>query len=747
MTKPDEVQVLLSGLGLVESPRWKGDRLYVSDWSAGDVISIGLDGASEVVAHVDSLPLCTAFLPDGRLIIVSSGPGLLLRREPDGSLVTQANLGRPGWNDIVVDGRGNAYVNGAGFDPIAGEEFRPGRVVLAAADGTVVDVADDIAFPNGIGDYPGQLDADRGRLVSAQPARVRHPRGRAAGEPAGLGRPRRRRAGWHLPGCRERGVVRRRTEQALCQGRRGWRCHEPSNSTRAASPVCSVASTARPCSSPPRIGETCQNSSHPEAAGWSPPTSTSRGPDGRDPGQGPLRLMGPIPLPEHSTVAEAGRAHPRTGGPEMRMADGGLLELPAVIQGGMGVGVSAWRLARAVARAGQLGVVSGVGARHRAGPAAAGRRCRAATLVGPWPPSRSPRSPSGSSSATSCPGGTRPARRSAGATTRLAARGRQAQELAVVANFVEVWLAKEGHDGLVGVNYLEKIQMADAGRRRTARCSPASTTCSWAPASRARSRACSTALAAARAGAAARRRRGRRGRRTHAVTHRPGGAAGRRRRRPLRRPRFLAIVSSAVLAAYLARDAAIRPDGFVLEGPVAGGHNAPPRGRLMLDARGRAGLRAARRASTCQGRAPSACRSGWPAGRHARSGWPRPAPPAPPASRLARCSRCAATPARPRRCGDAARAARSPAPRGAQRRRTPPRPASRSRSSSCRAPLSDDAVFAERPRLCDLGYLRTPYRPTTAGRLPLPGRAGATVPPQGRLGRGRRRAAAVCATV
>ena len=61
-------------------------------------------------------------------VIVSSPDGRLLRREPDGSLVTHADLGRPGWNDIVVDGRGNAYVNRAGFNPMAGEEFRPGSV-------------------------------------------------------------------------------------------------------------------------------------------------------------------------------------------------------------------------------------------------------------------------------------------------------------------------------------------------------------------------------------------------------------------------------------------------------------------------------------------------------------------------------------------------------------------------------------------------------------------------------------------
>ena len=144
------VRMLLSGRGLVESPRWHDDRLYFSDWSAGEVLAVDLGGRSEVIARVKSLPLCTDWLPDGRLVIVSSADGRLLRREPDGSLVTHADLGQPGWNDIVVDGRGNAYVNGAGFNPMAGEEFRPGSVHLVAADGTVRQVAGDIAFPNGM---------------------------------------------------------------------------------------------------------------------------------------------------------------------------------------------------------------------------------------------------------------------------------------------------------------------------------------------------------------------------------------------------------------------------------------------------------------------------------------------------------------------------------------------------------------------------------------------------------------------
>ena len=156
------MQTLLSGRGLAESPRWHGDRLYFSDWSAGEVVAVDLAGRSEVIARVESLPLCTAWLPDGRLVIVSSPDGRLLRREPDGSLVTHANLGQPGWNDIVADGRGNIYVNRANFNPVAGEEVQPGFVFLVAGDGSVRQVADDIEFPNGMA-----VTADNSTLIVA----------------------------------------------------------------------------------------------------------------------------------------------------------------------------------------------------------------------------------------------------------------------------------------------------------------------------------------------------------------------------------------------------------------------------------------------------------------------------------------------------------------------------------------------------------------------------------------------------
>ncbi len=158
----EEPKVLLSGPGIPESPRWREGRLYFSDWSAGEVVAVDLTSRSEVVARVTSVPLCTAWLPDGRLVIVSSPDGRLLRLEPDGSLVTHADLGPPGWNDIVADGRGNIYVNGQGFNARAAETFRPGAVFHVAADGSVRQVADDIAFPNGMA-----VTADGSTLIVA----------------------------------------------------------------------------------------------------------------------------------------------------------------------------------------------------------------------------------------------------------------------------------------------------------------------------------------------------------------------------------------------------------------------------------------------------------------------------------------------------------------------------------------------------------------------------------------------------
>ena len=147
-----EVQTLLTGLAFGESPRWHEDRLWFSNWGAQEVVAVDLDGNRDVVLRMPSFPFSIDWLPDGRLLITSGRDGLLRRMEPGGSLVTHADLTSiaGGWNEIVVDGRGNAYVNGGGFDLLAGEKFAPGIVALVTPDGSARQVAEGIAFPNGM---------------------------------------------------------------------------------------------------------------------------------------------------------------------------------------------------------------------------------------------------------------------------------------------------------------------------------------------------------------------------------------------------------------------------------------------------------------------------------------------------------------------------------------------------------------------------------------------------------------------
>ena len=82
----------MDGLVFGEQPRWHDGRLWFSDWGTQDVIAVDLEGNSEVILHGPSFPLCVDWLPDGRLLLVSAREGLLLRREPDGSLVTYGDL-------------------------------------------------------------------------------------------------------------------------------------------------------------------------------------------------------------------------------------------------------------------------------------------------------------------------------------------------------------------------------------------------------------------------------------------------------------------------------------------------------------------------------------------------------------------------------------------------------------------------------------------------------------------------------
>ena len=150
MSSMIEPKVLLDGLVIGESPRWHDDRLWFAHWGPGEIVAVDLDGNSEVVAQgPPGLGWSMDWLPDGRLLVTGEE---LMRREPDGSMVRHADLSAiadHGWNEIVVDSRGNTYLNGMGFR-FGAEEFRPGIIALVTPDGSARQVADGIAFPNGM---------------------------------------------------------------------------------------------------------------------------------------------------------------------------------------------------------------------------------------------------------------------------------------------------------------------------------------------------------------------------------------------------------------------------------------------------------------------------------------------------------------------------------------------------------------------------------------------------------------------
>jgi len=159
------LDTLVTGLQLCESPRWHEDRLWLSDWGAHEVLAVDPAGRREVVARLPSFPFCIDGLPDGRLLVVSGREGRLLCRERDGSLVLRADLtavSRHPWNEITVDGRGNAYLNNTGFE-FPGGEFAPGLVALVPRDGSVRAVAGGVAFPNGMAVTP-----DNATLILAE---------------------------------------------------------------------------------------------------------------------------------------------------------------------------------------------------------------------------------------------------------------------------------------------------------------------------------------------------------------------------------------------------------------------------------------------------------------------------------------------------------------------------------------------------------------------------------------------------
>ncbi len=259
------------------------------------------------------------------------------------------------------------------------------------------------------------------------------------------------------------------------------------------------------------------------------------------------------------------------------------LPMLPIIQGGMGAGVSGWELARTVSMAGQLGVVAGTGLdiimarRLQLGdPGGHLRRALGAfpipgvadRLLDRW----------------FVAGGKDAEARFRANPVMTVGPSQALQDLVVAANFAEVFLAREGHDGPIGVNYLEKIQLATLPALFGAMLAGVDVVLMGGGIPR----AIPGVLDRLAAGAHARLRLDVKDAHVDEAFHTDfdsaafcdGAVPG------LTRPHFLAIVSSAPLARMILKRASGAVSGFVVELPTAGGHNAPPRDRSRLTASG-----------------------------------------------------------------------------------------------------------------------------------------------------------------
>ena len=253
---------------------------------------------------------------------------------------------------------------------------------------------------------------------------------------------------------------------------------------------------------------------------------------------------------------------------------------PVIIQGGMGIGVSGWPLARAVSLTGQLGVVSGTALAH-----VLVRRLEAAepdpALAGAMDWFPFPDVVDRVRTRYQRPGRAGRRRFSSIAMYTLAPPA-HLTELTVLASFVEVALAKRGHDGVVGINLLEKVALPNLPSLYGAMLAGVDYVLMGAGVPRAIP-AVLDRLAGHQTAALTIPVMGGEDAR---LTFDPSALAGGRCLAPLRRPHFLGIVSSDVLATVLARKSSGRVDGFVVETALAGGHNAPPRVAAALDPTG-----------------------------------------------------------------------------------------------------------------------------------------------------------------
>jgi nitronate monooxygenase len=258
-------------------------------------------------------------------------------------------------------------------------------------------------------------------------------------------------------------------------------------------------------------------------------------------------------------------------------------EPPVIIQGGMGVGVSDWRLARAVSLLGQLGVVSGTALdqilARRLQDGDPGGHMRRGLEHFPVP---------GMAESVwrrfYIPGGKQPATSYQSLPLHSLPLSRDAQELCIVSNFVEVWLARQGHDHPIGINYLEKIQiphlpsifgamLAGVGYVLMGAGIPLKIPGALDKLARYEPASYPLSVTGTQHGD------------DTTIGFVPGDFVD-VERPPLLRPRFLAIVASNTLATTMLKKANGEVNGLIVEGHTAGGHNAPPRGKLQLDALG-----------------------------------------------------------------------------------------------------------------------------------------------------------------
>jgi sugar lactone lactonase YvrE len=146
------VDLLLDGLGFAEGPRWHDDRLVFSDMGTKQVMAVDLDGKAEEVCVVENRPSGIGWLRTGEMLVVSQNDRRLLKLTADG-LVEHADissLASGACNDMVVDGRGNAYVGNPGYDMRnPPSPLPPAEVVLVRADGSAEVVDREVMFPNG----------------------------------------------------------------------------------------------------------------------------------------------------------------------------------------------------------------------------------------------------------------------------------------------------------------------------------------------------------------------------------------------------------------------------------------------------------------------------------------------------------------------------------------------------------------------------------------------------------------------